>query len=90
MNMNKESHQSMLKFKDIKNKLHKFKLNKLLNALKIFKAPWLKSKKVSTSYPIIAMLQLILKLIMIKTTKEEVIISVKINGSDMLINAMEI
>lgn len=88
--MNKESHQSMLKFKDIKNKLHKFKLNKLLNALKIFKAPWLKSKKVSTSYPIIAMLQLILKLIMIKTTKEEVIISVKINGSDMLINAMEI
>lgn len=88
--MNKESHQSMLKFKDIKNKLHKFKLNKLLNALKIFKAPWLKSKKVSTSYPIIATLQLILKLIMIKTTKEEVIISVKINGSDMLINAMEI
>lgn len=89
MNTNNKSFQLMQKSKDIKNKLHNLKLSKLPNVLKIYKAQSLKLKKALISFNIIVMMQPMFKLIMILKKKDHAIISVKINGSAMLINAIQ-
>lgn len=88
--MNNKLFQSQLKSKDIKNKHLKSKSSKQLKAFKIQNQQWPKLNKALILFHIIAIMLQILKLIMIKKKEEEAITSVKINGTDMLINAMVI